>query len=88
MARKKLKAKKPKITSTDSIIFANLYKANRPLPVQRLSKRIDQSWKTTNDHVKKLQGLKIVKINKTIRKTNVSLEPLWIDKIRKMKKRK
>lgn len=76
-AKKRKTAKRtiPRITSTDSRIFANLHKAKRSLPVQRLAKRTYLSWKTTNEHVKKMQKMGILRTKKTIRKTNVFIDP-------------
>ncbi len=72
----KIKPKpRPRITSFDSRLFANLRKANRPLPVKRLARRLDASWKTTNDHVKKLEGMRVLKTTRTVRRTNVSINP-------------
>ena len=74
-----------RITSTDSRIFASLHRAKRPLPIQRLAKRTDLSWKTTNDHVKKLERMRILKTRKTIRKTNVFIDPRFRSILNKRK---
>lgn len=69
------KISRPRVTSLDSRIFADLHKAKRPLPVQRLAKRLDVSWKTANEHVKKLKRLGVLNTKKSIRKTSVSINP-------------
>ena len=88
--RKTKKAKsnlktKPRITGTDSKLFASLYKAKRPLPIKKLSERADFSWKTTNDHIKKLEKMNIVKIKKTVRKTSVFIDPKFATILKKRK---
>ncbi len=91
MAAKKNKTTKrtvPRINSTDSRIFANLHKAKRPLPVQRLAKRTDLSWKTTNDHIKKLEKMGILRTKKTIRKTNVFIAPKFTTLLERRRKGK
>lgn len=82
----KNKRKIPRITSKDSQIFADLRKARRPLPVGKLAKRIDASWKTVDKHVKKLEELGVVNTKKSIRRTNVSLNPKFIALLKKKKK--
>ncbi len=76
--RAKPKRKSPapsRITAFDSRLFANLRRANRSLPIKRLAKRLDSSWKTTNDHVTKLEKMKVLKTKRTVRRTNVSIDP-------------
>lgn len=65
--------KKSRLTKIDKDIFASLAKAKRPLPVKRIAKRVDISWPTAKQHVKKLEKMGVVKTNKTIRRTNVSI---------------
>lgn len=80
------KRKIPRITSKDSQIFADLNKARRPLPIGKIAQRIDSSWKTVDKHVKKLEKLGVVNINKSVRRTNVSLNPKFVSLLRKKKK--
>lgn len=63
------------ITEFDSRLFGNLIKANRPLPVKRLAQRLHSSWKTTNNHVTKLEKANVLITNRSIRRTNVSVDP-------------
>ena len=81
--------KKPRITSLDSRLFADLHKAKRPLSIQRLAKRTDTSWKTVRDHVKDLEKMGVLRTKKTIRKTNVFIdENILKDLIRRGKLKK
>lgn len=88
VSRARPRVKTPRITSTDSRIFASLHRAKRPIAVQRLAKRADLSWKTANEHVKKLQKMGILRTRKTIRKTNVFLDPKFVTLLKKRGKRR
>ncbi len=80
----KIKSRKQlRITSFDSRLFADLHKAKRPLPIKRLSERLDSSWKTTSEHVKKMERLGILKTKRSIRKTNVSINPELLNALRR-----
>ena len=89
MAKEKPKRKptRPKIGSRDAQLFGSLYKANRPLSIKKLAQRTDMSWQTADQHIKKLAKLNILKLNKSVRKTSVSMEPSWVEKVRKKLKR-
>ncbi len=76
-------AKKSRINNIDSKIFANVLKARRPLSLGKISKRTDFSWKTVKDHVIKLEKLGVLKTNKTIRKTAVSVNLKFKEKNKK-----
>ncbi len=69
---------KKRITGLDSRIFASLIKAQRPLSVKQLSKRASISWLTADIHIQKLAKLKILTIEKTIRKNRVQINPKFI----------
>lgn len=86
MDKPKKPTNKNRIRPLDSKIFSDLYKANRPLPVKRIAKRINVSWPTVDKHVKKLQELKVLDVNKTIRRTNVSINQDFLNKMKKQKK--
>ncbi|KKK87412.1 hypothetical protein LCGC14_2753490 [marine sediment metagenome] len=68
-------AKKSRINNIDSKIFASIVKARRPLSLGKLSKRTDISWLTIKNHVQKMEGLGVLKTQKTIRKTAVTVNP-------------
>ncbi len=77
-----------RITEFDSRLFANLRRANRPLPVKRLAMRLDSSWKTTNEHVKKLERMNVLRTNRSIRRTNVSINPDVFGNVKRKAKKK
>lgn len=76
---------KLRINKTDSKIFADLFKARRPLSVGKIATRTDLSWKTVKDHVEKLEKLKVLNIEKTIRKNRVKIDPKFISELRREK---
>lgn len=78
--------KKNKIDAFDSRLFGSLFKAKRPLPIKKLARRTDMSWQTANTHIKKLQGLKVVGITKTAKRTNVFIDPIFLKKIQKKRR--
>ncbi len=65
--------KKNRIDSFDKKIFGDLFRASRPLPMKRISKRTGISWPTVKNHVIKLRALGAVDVHKSIRRTNVSI---------------
>ena len=84
MVKRRIKKAKNRIDNFDARLFGSLAKARRPLSIKRLANRTDMSWQTANKHLKKLKEFKVVKFDKTIRKTRVSLEDPWIKKIRRI----
>lgn len=83
---KRKRKKKGKIDKYDAQLFGSLYKAKRPLPIKRLAKRTDMSWQTANTHLKKLKRLNIVNIQKTKRRTNITINPIFLTRVKKKKK--
>ena len=77
---------KSRIDKLDSQLFGSLFRAKRPLPIKKLARRTDMSWQTANKHLKKLNELNIVEINKTVRRSNVSLNEKFMESLRKRKK--
>ena len=57
-----------RINNIDSRIFANLVKAQRPLPIKQIAKRVNVTWPTAKIHINKLEKMKVVNVEKTIRK--------------------
>ena len=80
--------KPKKIDQWDKIIFKELARAQRPLSVSRISKEAGLSWATVNEHTKKMEKLKIVKIEKSIRRSYVTLTENFIKKINKRRELK
>ncbi len=78
--------KQNRITSFDTRLFGSLYRAKRPLSIKKLANRTDMSWQTANIHVKKLEKLGVVGTKKSIRQTNVFIDPILFKSL--MKKRK
>jgi predicted transcriptional regulator len=70
---------KKRITRIDSHIFASLVKAQRPLPIKQIAKRVDITWSTAKIHVQKLVKLNVLTIEKTIRKNRVQIDPKFIN---------
>lgn len=80
--------KRKRITKLDKDIVASLYRAKRPLPVKKIAERVNISWPTADIHIKKLKKFKVLDFKKTPRKTSVFIDPLFMDTIKKKKKRK
>ncbi len=80
------KRKRNRIDSFDTRIFSSLHKARRPLSLGALSKRTDISWPTMKKHVIKLEKFGVLNTKKTIRKTNVFIDPGFLKSIGKKKK--
>jgi Mn-dependent DtxR family transcriptional regulator len=66
-------------------VLANLCKAKRPLSVKRISERTDLSWKTVNDNIKLLEKRKLIKCERSARRTYCKVRP-EVTKICKIKK--
>ncbi len=75
--------RKIRIDKLDTRLFGSLARARRPLPIGKLAKRTDMSWSTAKKHIQKLEELKVVEIEKTIRRTNVSLSGSFLKKLKK-----
>lgn len=71
-----------RITGLDSRIFASLLKAQRPLSVRQIAKRVDITWSTANVHIQKLIRLNVLSIDKTIRKNRVYVNPKFTNYLR------
>jgi len=71
-----------RITGLDSRIFASLLRANRPLPVKQVAKRVGITWPTANLHVQKLANLNVLNVVKTIRKNRVKIEPKFLEHLK------
>ena len=50
-------------------ILANLCKAKRPLSIKSISERTEMSWKTVDDHIKTLEKRKLIKCERSKRRT-------------------
>lgn len=77
------KIKKSRIDNFDSKLFGSAFKARRPLSIKRLATRTDMSWQTANKHIKKLEKLNVFTTKKSIRKTNVSINPIFLKTLKK-----
>lgn len=64
-----------RISNIDSRIFASLVRARRPLPVKQIAQRTNVTWPTAKSHVEKLRKMNVLKIEKTIRKNRVTIDP-------------
>lgn len=84
--RKRIR-RKGKIDNFDARLFGSLFKARRPLPIKKLARRTDMSWQTANKHLKKLKRLNIVNIKKSKRRTNITINPIFLTKVKKKKSR-
>jgi len=71
-----------RINNIDSRIFANLLRAQRPLPVKQIAQRTNITWPTANQHIQKLANMNVVKIDKTIRKNRVAIDPRFINQLK------
>lgn len=71
-----------RITNIDSRIFADLIRAQRPLPVKQIAQRANITWSTANQHIQKLAKMEILKVNKTIRKNRVVINPKFITQLK------
>lgn len=71
-----------RITNIDSRIFADLIKAQRPLPVKQIAQRTNITWPTANQHIQKLAKMNVVKVDKTIRKNRVAIDPKFIAQLK------
>ena len=83
MTKKIKKRIRPRIDKLDAELFGSLFRAKRPLSVKKLATRTDMSWQTANKHIKKLEGFNVVKTKKSIRKTNVSINPNFLKGFKK-----
>ncbi len=81
-----MQLRKKRINKNDSTIFANLFKARRPLPIKRIATRTGLSWPTTRDHVKKLQEFGILDIQKSKRRNNVSINQNYLNDLKRRRK--
>lgn len=77
---------RPRIDKLDAQLFGSLFRAKRPLSVKKLAQRTDMSWQTANKHIKKLENFKVLNTKKSIRKTNVFIDPLFLKSLKKQKK--
>jgi len=74
-----------RINNIDSRIFANLIRAQRPLPVKQIAQRTNITWPTANQHIQKLANMNVVKVEKTIRKNRVAIDPRFIQHLKTKK---
>ncbi len=74
---------RPRIDKFDAELFGSLFRARRPLSIKRLATRTDMSWQTANKHIKKLEKFKVLNTKKSIRKTNVFINPSLLKSLRK-----
>jgi predicted transcriptional regulator len=70
---------KKRITGLDSRIFASLFKAQRPLAIKQIARRLNISWSTAKIHIQKMVKLNILTVEKTIRKNRVQINPKFIN---------
>ncbi len=49
-------------------IMADLYRANRKLPINQIAKRTNVSWKTAKDNIQRLEKRGLVDCNRTIKR--------------------
>jgi DNA-binding transcriptional regulator GbsR (MarR family) len=56
------------LSKTSIDILADIVKAKRPLSVSKIAERTGFSWKTTNEHIKKLKTRRLIECNKTKRR--------------------
>lgn len=71
-----------RVDKVDKTIFASLAKANRPLSIMQIAYRTGYSWITVNIHVEKMKKWGTLKVNKSIRRTYVSIDPYYLKKLR------
>lgn len=76
-----------RINRKDRDIFRSLFLAKRPLPLSKIANRTNMSWKTAQKRTERLEHLGAVKINKTPRRTNITLTPSLLSALRKLRKR-
>jgi len=73
-----------KIDRVDREIFASIFRARRPLSIRQLVYRIGYSWATINRHVSKLEGVGILEVRRTVRRSWVSIERSYWNKLKRM----
>jgi predicted transcriptional regulator len=74
-----IKRSKKRINGLDSRIFATLFKAQRPLAIKQIAKRLNISWSTAKIHIEKMIKLDVLIVKKTIRKSSVQINPKFIN---------
>jgi DNA-binding transcriptional regulator GbsR (MarR family) len=67
-----------RLTGKDRQLVRSLYLAQRPLPLTKLAERTGMGWKTIQKSADKLHRLDVLNIEKSIRRTNISLKPNFL----------
>lgn len=71
-----------RINGLDSLVFASLVKAQRPLSIKQIAKHTGITWPTANSHVQKLVKLNVLTVKKTIRKNRVQINSNFTNQLK------